>query len=72
MSLGHQGPTRRDIPDPGLGLSPGLPPKHLMQGAFSCRFKEGMAGKPRDLGRDVLGSEKLYARKLWADLPFLN
>ena len=29
-----------------------------------------MAGMSRDLGRDVPGSEKLDARKLWADFSF--
>ena len=29
-----------------------------------------MAGISRDLGRDVPGSEKLYASKLWADFSF--
>ena len=49
--LGHQGPTRRDLPD-----------KIFMQGAFFCSFRHGMAGMSRDLRREVPGSEKLYAR----------
>ena len=36
---------------------------------FLC-FMQGMAGMSRDLGRDVPGSEKLYARKLSADFSF--
>ena len=38
--------------------------KNLMQGAFFCCFRQGMAGMSRDFGRDVQGQEKLYARKL--------
>ena len=54
--LGHPGPRRRDISD-----------KSFMQVVFFCRFRQGMAGMSRDLGRDVPDLEKLYARKLWAD-----
>ena len=57
--LGHPGPRRRDIPD-----------KNFMQLAFFCCFRQGVAGMSRDLGRDVPGLEKLYARKLWADFSF--
>ena len=57
--LGHQGPGRRDIPD-----------KNFMQVAFFCCFRQGLAGMSRDLGRDVPDLEKLYARKLWADVSF--
>ena len=57
--LGHQGPRRRDIPD-----------KNFMQLAFFCCFRQGVAGMSRDLGQDVPGLEKLYARKLWADFSF--
>ena len=59
MFLGHPGPRRRDIPD-----------KNFMQVAFFCCFRQGVAGMSRDLGRDVPDLEKLYARKLWADLKF--
>ena len=55
--LGHPGPRRRDIPD-----------KNFMQVAFFCCFRQGVAGMSRDLGRDVPDLEKLYARKLWADM----
>ena len=62
--LGHQGPTRRDIPDP----SPGCPGEKLyarcLSPWFLDGFREGMAGMSRDLGLDVPGSERLYARKL--------
>ena len=57
--LGHQGPRRRDIPD-----------KNLMQVAFFCCFRHGVAGMSRDLGRDVQDLEKLYERELWADFSF--
>ena len=40
--LGHPGPRRRVIPD-----------KNLMQVAFVCCFRQGVAGMSRDLGRDV-------------------
>ena len=40
--LGHPGPRRRDIPD-----------KNFMQVAFSCCFRQGVAGMSRDLLRDV-------------------
>ena len=59
--LGHPGPRRRDIPD-----------KNFMQVAFFCCFRQGVAGMSRDLGRDVPDLEKLYARKLWADLSYPN
>ena len=55
----HPGPRRRDIPD-----------KNFMQVAFFCCFRHGVAGMSRDLGRDVPDLEKLYARKLWADLSY--
>ena len=45
------GPTRRDIPD-----------KDLMQVALFCCFRQGVAGMSWDLGWDVPGLEKLYAR----------
>ena len=57
--LKHPGPRRRDIPD-----------KNFMQVAFFCCFRQGVAGMSRDLGRDVPGLEKLYARKLWADFSY--
>ena len=41
--------------------------ENFMQGAFFCCFRQGMARTSRDLGRHVPESEKLYARKLWAD-----
>ena len=41
-----------------------------MQAAFFCCFRQGVAGMSRDLGRDVPESEKLYARKLWADFSY--
>ena len=44
-----------------------------MQGALFCCFRQGMAaaaGMSRDLGRDVPRSEKLYARKPYADFSF--
>ena len=67
MFLGRQGPRRRDIPDPALGC----PDKKLYAlGAFFCCFRQGISGMPRGLGRDVPGSEKLYARELWADSSF--
>ena len=57
--LGHPGPRRRDIPD-----------KNLMQVAFFCCFRQGVAGMSRDLGRDVPDLGKLYGRKLWADFSY--
>ena len=48
MFLGHQGPIRRDLPDPGPGMSQ---TKNFMQGAFFC-------GTPRDqknLMQETLG-----------------
>ena len=59
--LGHRGPRRRDILD-----------KNSMQVAFFCCLRQGVAGKSRDLGRDVPDLEKFYARKRWADLSFPN
>ena len=56
--LRYQGPRRRDIPDIDLCKWP-----------FSV-FSHGVAGMSRDLGRDVPDLEKLYARKLGADLSF--
>ena len=57
--LGHPGPRRRDIPD-----------KNFVQVAFFCCFRQGVAGMPRDLGRDVPDLEKLCARKLQADFLY--
>ena len=57
--LGNQGPRRRDILD-----------KNIMQVAFSCCFRQGVAGMSRDLGRNVPDLEKFYARELWADFSF--
>ena len=57
--LGHPGPRRRDIPD-----------KNFMQVALFCCFRQGVPGMSRDLGRDVLDLEKLYARKLWVDFSY--
>ena len=57
--LGHPGPRRRDIPD-----------QNFMQVAFTCCFRQGVAGVSRDLGRDIPDLEKLYARKLWADFSY--
>ena len=37
---------------------------------FFCCFRQGIAGMSRDFGRDVPGTEKTYARKLWADYLF--
>ena len=54
----HPGPIRRDIPD-----------KNFTQVAFSVVL-DGVAGMSRDLGRDVLDLEKLYARKLWVDFLY--
>ena len=51
--LGHQGPRHRDIPD-----------RNLMQVAFFCGFRHGVAGISRDLGWDVLDLEKLSARNI--------
>ena len=59
--LGHPGPRRRDIPD-----------KNLKKLAFFCCFTQRLAGTSRDLGRDVPDLEKLYARKLRADLSYLS
>ena len=40
-----------------------VPDKSFMQGTSCfCCFREGMAGMSRNLGRDIPGSEKLYAR----------
>ena len=61
ISLGHQGPRRRDIPD-----------KNFMQVAFFCCFRQGVAGMSRNLGRDVPDLEKLYARELWSDFRSLK
>ena len=47
-----------------------VPDKSSMQGAFFCCFRQGVVGMFRDLDRDVPGSEKLFARKLWADFSF--
>ena len=60
MFVRHQGPTRRDIPDPGPGISQ---TKNLCKAPFSVVLDRTGNG-PR------FGSEKLYARKLWADLSF--
>ena len=57
--LGHPGPKRWDIPD-----------KNILQVAFFCCFRQGVAGMSRDLGRDVPDLEKLYAGKLWADTSY--
>ena len=43
-----------------------------MQGAFFCCFRLGMAGTSRDLGRDILGSEQLYARNIGLIFRTLN
>ena len=61
MLLGPQGTTRRDIPDPGPGISR---TKTLCKAPFSVILNREWAGMSRDLGRDVPGSEKMYARKL--------
>ena len=66
MFLGHKGPTCRDIPDPGPGMSR---TKTLCKAPISVVLDRG-AGMSRNLGRDVQGSEKLYSRKLWADVSF--
>ena len=39
-----------------------------MLGAFVRCDRQGMSGMQRDLGQDVLGSEKPYAKQLCADL----
>ena len=60
-------------PDVGISVTPGpgdVPDKSFMQGALFWLFQTGKSGMSRDLGRDVPGSEKLYARKLWADFSF--
>ena len=56
-----------DIRDPDVGISR---TKALCKWPFSVVFGKGVAGMSRDLGRDVLDLEKLYARKLWADVLF--
>ena len=67
-----------DIRGPRVGMSwprPWyVPDQNFMQGAFFCCFRHGMAGMSRNLGRDVSGSEKRYARKLWGDfsVPYWN
>ena len=38
-----------------------VPDENFMQGAFCCCLRQAMAGISRDLGRDVPGSEELYA-----------
>ena len=43
-----------------------------MRDAFFSCVRQAMAGMSRDLGRDVPASEKLYARKLWADFAYPN
>ena len=45
---GHHGPTRRDIPDPGPGMSW---TKTLCKAPFVC-FIQGMAAISRDFARD--------------------
>ena len=65
MFLGHQGPRHRDIPDPSPETS-----RTKILCEVVCCFTQGMAGISRDLGRDILGTEKLNARKLWADFSF--
>ena len=61
-----------DVRDPHVGISQtppwDVPEKNFMQGAFFCcfrlrKFREGMAGTSRDLGRDVPGSEKTLCKK---------
>ena len=59
--LGHQGPTRRDIPDPGLGVSRA---KTLGKVRFFSCFRHGMAGMSSDLGRDVPGQKNFMPESL--------
>ena len=77
--LGHKGPRRQDIPDPGPGMSR---TKTLCKAPFPVVLDSEMARMSRDLGQESdsgrpgiwgsrLGSQKeLYARILWADLSF--
>ena len=48
--LAHQGPARRDIPDPGPAMSR---TKTLCKAPFSVASAKGMAAMSRDLGRDA-------------------
>ena len=49
---GTSGTQRRDIPD-----------TDFMQVAFCCCFRQGVAGMPRDVGRDVTDLAKQLCRK---------
>ena len=55
ISLGHQGPRRRDIPDsdPGMSWSEALCARRL----FLLSIRHGKAAMSRDLGREVPGFE---------------
>ena len=57
---GTSGPGRQDIPDSGAAMSQ---TKTLCKQPFSVVSDREWAGMSRDLGRDVPGSEKLYARE---------
>ena len=61
--------TGRKVQISGSALreSAGKRTSNYASGLFCC-FIKGVAGMSRDLGWDVPDLEKLYARKLWADL----
>ena len=69
LLLEHQGPRRRDIPDPTLGC-PGQ--RLYARRLFSVVLERKWPGCPRDLGRDVPVSEQPHARELWADFRSLG
>ena len=70
--LGHQGPRRRDIRDPGPGMSR---TRTLCKVLFSVVLDRKMAVMSRNLGRDVqglgpayLGSQKNFMQENTLDL----
>ena len=60
----------RDIPGTSGTQTSGYPGQKLYASGLFCCFRQGVAGMSRDLGRDVPDLEKLYARRLWADLSY--
>ena len=60
----------RDIPGTSGTQTSGYPGQKLYAGGLFCCFRHGVAGMSRDLGQDVPGLEKLYARQLWADFSY--
>ena len=61
---GHQGPTRGI----SMTLALGCPGQKTLWAPFSVILDTEWPGRPAFWVGDVPGSEKLYARELWADL----